>query len=82
MNNSVFRKTMENIRKRVDIQLVNKNDRAAKLVANSNFHHLTILDENLVAMQMKRICLEFNKPVYCGMCILDLSETLMFNFHY
>ena len=55
MNNSVFSKTMENIRKRVDIQLVNKQDRAAKLSAKSSFHHLTIFEENLVAIHMKRV---------------------------
>ena len=82
MSNSVFGKTMENIRKRVDIQLVNTNKRAAKLASKSSFHHLTIFDENLVAMHMKRVKLEFNEPVYCGMCILDLSKTLMFDLHY
>ena len=82
MNNSVFGKTMENIRNRVDIRLVNNEGQAKKLAAKPNFKHCTIFDENLVAIHMKKIKLIFNKPVYLGMCILDLSRTLMYNFHY
>ena len=82
MNNSVFGKTMENIRNRVDVKLVSERKKAEKLAAKPNFEHLTIFDENLVAIHMKRTKLTFNKPVYCGMAILDLSKTLMYDFHY
>ena len=78
MNNSVFGKTMENIRNRVDVKLVSDRRAAEKLSAKRNFEHLTIFDENLVAIHMKRTKLTFNKPVYCGMAILDL----MYDFHY
>ena len=82
MNNSVFGKTMENIRNRVDISLVNSEAKAKKLAAKPNFKHCNIFDENLVAIHMKKTKLVFNKPVYLGMCILDLSKTLMYDFHY
>ena len=82
MNNSVFGKTMENIRSRVDIRLVNSEAKAKKLAAKPNFKHCNIFDENLVAIHMKKTKLVFNKPVYLGMCILDLSKTLMYDFHY
>ena len=82
MNNSVFGKTMENIRNRVDVRLVNERKKAEKLVAKPSFKHWTIFDENLIAVHMKRTKLKFNKPVYCGMSILDLSKTLMYEFHY
>ena len=82
MNNSVFGKTMENIRNRVDIRLVNSEKKAMKLAAKPNFKHCNIFDENLVAIHMKKTKLVFNKPVYLGMCILDLSKTLMYDFHY
>ena len=82
MNNSVFGKTMENIRNRVDIRLVNSEKKEKKLAAKPNFKHCNIFDENLMAIHMKKTKLVFNKPVYLGMCILDLSKTLMYDFHY
>ena len=82
MNNSVFGKTMENIRNSVDVKLVNDKKQAEKLSAKPNFYHCDIFSEELVAIHMKKTRLVFNKPVYLGMCILDLSKTLMYNFHY
>ena len=81
MNNSVFGKTMENIRNRVDVRLVSDRKKAEKLSAKPNFRHCTIFDENLVAIHMKRTKLTFNKPVYCGMAIKDLSKVIMYDFH-
>ena len=82
MNNSVFGKTMENIRNRVDVKLVNNREKAEKLSAKPNFKHCNIFCEDLVAIHMKKTKLVFNKPVYLGMCILDLSKTKMYDFHY
>ena len=81
MNNSVFGKTMENIRNRVDVRLDN-DKKVKKLISKPNFRHCMIFDENLVSIHMKKTKLTFNKPVYCGMVILDLSKTLMYNFHF
>ena len=72
---------MENIRNRVDIRLRTSSDKASKLVVKPNFRHCTIFDENLVAVHMKKTRIYYNKPVYLGMCILDLSKTLMYEFH-
>ena len=82
MNNAVFGKTMEDIRNRVDIKLVNNKEQAEKLSAKPNFKHCNIFSEDLVAIHMKKTKLDFDKPVYLGMCILDLSKTLMYDFHY
>jgi len=82
MNNSVFGKTMENIRNRVNIRLVNNQKSLKKCAATPDFDHCTKFDENLVAVHKKKIKLVFNKPVYLGMSILDLSKTLMYKFHY
>ena len=82
MNNSVFSKTMEDIRNRVDIKLVNDKKQAEKLSAKPNFKHCNIFSEDLVAIHMKKTRVVFIKPVYLGMCILDLSKTLMYDFHY
>ena len=81
-NNTIFGKTMENIRNRVDIKLVTDKKKAEKLVAKPNFKHLNIFYEELVAIHMKKTSLKFNKPIYLGMGILDLSKTIMYEFHY
>ena len=82
MNNSVFGKTIENIRKRQNVLLVDDRKKAAKLTTKPNFNRATIFDRNLIAVHMKKTEIYFNKPVYVGQAILDLSKTLMFDFHY
>ena len=82
MNNSVFGKTMENIRNRVNVKLVNTGEQFKKLTAKPNYGSRKIFNENLVSVHMKKTSLTMNKPVYLGMSILDLSKTLMFDFHY
>ena len=82
MNNSVFGKTMENIRNRVDVRLITSELQAKKLISKPNFEHRTIFSENLIAVHMKPTKVYYNKPLYLGMCILDLSKTLMYGFHY
>ena len=82
MNNSVFGKTIENIRKRQNIFLIDNRKQAIKLCNKPNFDRCTIFDKNLIAIHMKKTEVYFNKPVYVGQAILDLSKTLMFDFHY
>ena len=82
MNNSVFGKTIENIRKRQNIHLIDNRKKAVKLSSKPNFDRCTIFDRNLIAIHMLKTEVYFNKPVYVGQAILDLSKTLMFNFHY
>ena len=83
MNNSVFGKTMENIRNQVDVKLVNTKEKLRKLVAKPNLKSPPkIFSENLVSVHMRKTSLLMNKPVYLGMCILDLSKTIMYDFHY
>ena len=82
MNNSVFGKTMENIRNRVNVKLVNTEEQFKKLTAKPNYESRKIFNENLISVHMKKTSLTMNKPVYLGMSILDLSKTLMFDFHY
>ena len=82
MNNSVFGKTIENTRKRQNIKLVDNRKLALKLSSRPNFDRCTIFDKHLIAIHMKNTKVYFNKPVYVGQAILDLSKTLMFDFHY
>ena len=82
VNNSVFGKPIENIRKRQNVVLIDNRREAAKLSTKPNFDRATIFDRNLIAVHMKKTEVYFNKPIYVGQAILDLSKTLMFDFHY
>lgn len=88
LNNAVFGKTMENIENRKDIRLVthweNKGKKigAKSLIARPNFKTSSIFTENLVAIHMGRLKLTYNKPIYIGFCILDLSKTVIYDFFY
>ena len=82
MNNSVFGKTMENVRKYVDIKLVRDGKQARKLMNKPNFEGRTIFTPNLVAIHMGKKRVPMYKPKYLGMAILDISKTLMYEFHY
>ena len=82
MNNSVFGKTMENIRKRVDVRLVTSKEKLLKLASKPTYVSTKIFNENLVAVHKIKETLTMNRPAYIGMCILDLSKTLMYDFHY
>ena len=82
MNNSVFGKTMENVRNRVDTRLVNNVKKWNKLAKKHNFESATIFSEHLVAIHMRRTSVKLIKPIYLGMSILDISKTLLYDFHY
>ena len=82
MNNSVFGKTMENLCKRVDIRLVTNEKKLDKLTSKPTFVSSKIFNENLMAVHKVKEMLTLNRPAYEGMCILDLSITLMYDFHY
>ena len=82
MNNSVFGKTMENLRKHRDIKLVTRDEKRNKLVSEPNFHTIKRFSENLLAIEMKKIKVKMNKPIYLGMSVLDISKTLMYKFWY
>ena len=82
MNNSVFGKTMENLRNHVNVELVTSQKRLRKITAKPNFTSFRIFGENLAAVQLKKTTLTLNRPIYAGMAILDISKTVMYNFHY
>ncbi len=88
MNNSVFGKTMENLRKRVDIKIVRTNgddkekEQIRKIIAKPNYNRAVIFSEDLSALHVHKTRMKLNKPVYVGMCVLDLSKHLMYNWYY
>ena len=84
MNNSVFGKTMENLRKRVNVNLVRslEEDKLRRIIASPAFARANIFDDDLAAIQVHKSKLVLNRPVYVGMSILDLSKHLMYDFYY
>ena len=82
MNNSVFGKTIENLLKQVDVRLVTNEKKLDKLTAKPTYLSSKIFNENLMAVHKVKEFLALNRPAYVGMCILDLSKTLMYDFHY
>ena len=82
MNNSVFGKTMENVRKHRDIKLVTTDEKRNKLVSEPNDHTTKRFSKKFLAIKMKKTKVKMNKPVYLGMSILDISKTLMYEFWY
>ena len=82
MNNSVFGKTMENIRKHRDIKLVTTDKKRSKLVSEPNYHTINLISEDLSITEMKKTKVKMNKPIYLGLSILEISKTLMYEFWY
>jgi len=85
MNNACFGKTMENIRKHRNVKLASKwlgRYGAKNLLCSPLFKQRTILDENLIVVELSKKKLLFNKPIYVGQAILDISKVNMYDFHY
>ena len=82
MNNSVFGKTMENIRKHRNIKLKTNREAYLKVVMKPNFKSGVLFGENLMGCEMGKIKVVMNKPIYLGQAILDLSKIVMYEFHY
>ena len=82
MNNSVFGKTMENVRNHRNIKLVTTNKQRSKLASEPNYHSTKYISKDLLIMEMKKTEVKMNKPIYLGQAILDISKTLMYEFWY
>ena len=82
MNNAVFGKTMENLRKHRDIKLVTTDKRRNRLVSEPNYHTTKWFSENLLAIEMKKTKVKMNKPICLGLSILEISKILMYKLWY
>ena len=82
MNNAVFRKTMENVRKHRNIKLIATKRKRNYLVSQPNYHTTKFFTKNLLATEMRKTQILMNNPVYLGLSILDLSKTVMHEFWY
>ena len=82
MNNSVFGKTMENIRKHRDIKIVTTDKKRSKLVSEPNYHTINLISGDLSITEMKKTKVKMNKQIYLVLSILEISKTLMYEFWY
>ena len=80
MNDAVFEKTMENIRKHRDIKLVTTDKKRNKLVSEPNYRTMNYISEDLSIIEMNKTKVKMNKPIYLGLSILDISKILMYEF--
>jgi hypothetical protein len=82
LNNAVFGKTMENVRGRIEYEIVQSPKRARTITQSPKFKTFTIINEDMTGVQSHKAETHFNKPIYCGLAILDLSKLHMYRFHY
>ena len=82
MVNYAYGKSMENIRKRINVKLINNSKDYLSCVNKPNSISQKIFDKNFVAVYCVKTVLTLNKPIYVGFCILELSKLVMYQFHY
>ena len=82
MNNAVFGKTMENVRSQRDIKIVTTDKRRSISASEPNYHSTKYISKDLLIMEMKKVEVKMNKPIYLGQAILDISKVLLYEFWY
>ena len=82
MNNAIFGKTMKNVCKHRNINPVKTDKKRNKLVSEPNYHTMKLIDDNLAIIEMKKVKVKMNKPIYLGLSILELSKIIMYEFWY
>jgi hypothetical protein len=82
MSNSVYGKTMENVRKRQNIKLCNNGKQVSKLIMKPTYKHRTVIDENMILVHMLKNKIKLDKPIYVGWAILELAKLEMYKFWY
>ena len=82
MNNAIYGKTMENFRNGIDVKLVNNEKDYLKCTSKPSYMSHKIFENNVVTIRKSKLALKLNKPGDIGMCTLELSKVLMYEFHY
>ena len=82
INNSVYGKTMENVRKRCNITIINSEVNTLKHIAKPSFDNLIRINDNFIIIKKLKNMVTLDKPSYVGVAVLDYSKLLMYNYHY
>ena len=82
LNNAVYGKTMENMRKRIKIRIVKNSQNFIKYTSRPTCVNWKVFENNLAAIHENKICLTLNKPIYVGFTVLETSKWEMYNFNY
>ena len=82
LNNAVYGKTMENLRKRIKVRILKNEKDVVKHISKLSYVSHKIFDKNLVAIHEKGICLTLNRPIYLGFTVFEISKLTMYAFHY
>ena len=82
MNNAIYGKTIEDLRSRINVKIVNNEKDFLKRKSKPSYMSHKVLDNNLVVIHKNKLALKLNKPAYIGMCNLKWSKVLMYEFHY
>ena len=82
MNNAVFGKKMENVRNHRDIKLVTSDKRRSILASEPNYYSSKCISKDLMIMEMRKVEVKMNKPIYLGQAMLNISKTPMYEFWY
>ena len=80
LNNSVFEKTMDNVRKHRYIKLVTANKTRNQIVSEPNYHATKLSCENLFTIEMKKVKVKMNKPIYLGLRVLEICKIRTYEF--
>jgi hypothetical protein len=81
-NNSLFGKTVENLRKRINIRIVNNERKLITTASRPNFQRLSLIDKDLAIATLGKETICLNRPVYIGQAILDISKLRMYRLNY
>ena len=80
MNNAFYGKTMQNLRARVVVKMLNTHEEARKMYSKPTYKDHVVFNDTLIAVLNNILSVKFDKPIYLGMCILDYSKLLMHQF--
>ena len=81
LNNAVYHKTMENMRKRINLRIIKEEKDLIKYVSRPTYINHDIFDKRLVAVHERKELLTLNKPIYVGCTVSELSKLEMYKFH-